>query len=101
VFPLTASFPAPQLQSPGNGANFKSREIITFQWNANNNAYFYQLQIAPNTGFTNPETNLLLNDPFWRQSAFVAQTNFWRVRFVDASGNGGPWSQVRSFSIRQ
>lgn|GEM_PF-6647811 len=101
VFPLTATFPAPPLQSPGNNKTFKPREIVDFTWAGNNNAYYYQLQIANNSSFTNPETDLLLNDPFWRQSAFSGLTLYWRVRYVAAGGGSGPWSEVRTFSIKQ
>jgi hypothetical protein len=102
VFPLVATFPAPQLQSPGNNAEFKNREIVTFTSNTNNNAYYYHLQIAQNTSFDLPITNLLLNDPLWRESAFRGPgTYFWRMRFVAAGGGAGPWSEVRRFVQRE
>jgi hypothetical protein len=101
VYPLTAVFPRPQLQSPSNGANFKNREIVTFTSNTNNNAYYYHLQIAQNTAFDAPITDLFLNDPLWRESAFRGPgTYFWRMRFVAAGGTGGPWSEVRRFVQR-
>lgn len=100
VFPLTANFPAPQLQSPGNGAGFKPRTIVTFQWNANNNAYYHHLQIASNPAFNSPETNLYLDDPIWPQSTFGGFTNYWRVRYISADGTAGPWSATRTFTIK-
>ncbi len=101
VFPLTATFPAPLLQSPGNGANINFRILVTFDWNDNNNAYYSQLQISIDNAFTNLITDVLLNESIWAQSYFNGTgTRYWRVRFVDASGNAGPWSQVRSFVER-
>lgn len=98
VFPLTATFPAPQLLSPSNGKSFKSREIVTFDWNDNNNAYYSHLQISLDKAFTNLATNLLLDESIWPQSFFNGTgTIYWRIAFVDASGNDGPWSEVRNF----
>ena len=102
VFPRTATFAAPNLQSPGNGAGFSNRTIINFTSNSQANAFYYQIQIDDNTAFTHPETDVQLNDPLWRQSAFSSYgTHYWRMRFVDASGNCGPWSATRNFLIRQ
>lgn len=104
VFPRTATFPAPILQSPSNGAGFKDRTIINFTSNTNNNAFYYHLQISNNSSFSpsNLDTELLLDDPLWRQSTFSSfGTHYWRMRFVDGSGNGGPWSAVRTFEIKQ
>lgn len=102
VFPLTATFPAPQLQSPGNGVSFKSREIVTFDWNDNNNAYGYELQIADNTSFQNLVLHIITPNSIYPASYFNGfGKRYWRVRFVDASDNPGPWSAVRTFEVKQ
>ena len=102
VFPVTTTFPAPALQSPSNGAKFKNRTIVTFTSNTNNNAYYYHLQISSVSNFSTTETDLLLDDPLWRQSAFSGfGTHYWRMRFVDAGGHGGPWSATRTFITQQ
>ncbi len=98
VFPLTATFPAPQLQSPSDGAGIGFRIQVKFTWNDNFNAYYSHFQISTDKAFTDLVTDLLLDQPIWGQSYFNGTgTRYWRVSYVDASGNQGPWSQVRSF----
>lgn len=102
VFPLHATFPAPQLQSPSSGTQLRNRTIGTFTSNSNANAYLYQLQMSTNTSFSpiTTELDIQLETPLWRQSAFnSAGIHYWRMRFVDGSGNGGPWSAVRNFDV--
>lgn len=101
VFPLTATFPAPQLLSPGNGAGFKSREIVTFDWNDNNNAYGYEFQVSDAISFQNLIIHVITPNSIFVASYFNGfGKRYWRVRFVDASNNAGPWSAVRSFEVR-
>lgn len=98
VFPLTASFPAPQLLSPGNGSGINFRTQVKFDWNDNNNAYYYHLQISTDKAFADLITDIETDQSVWGQSYFNGTgTRYWRVAFVDASGNPGPWSGVRNF----
>lgn len=100
AFPRTATFQAPVLQSPSSGTKLKNRTIANFTSNTNNNAYYYQLQISDVSNFSTTETDVLLETPLWRQSAFSSYgTHYWRMRFVDGSGNGGPWSATRNFIV--
>jgi hypothetical protein len=102
VFPLHVSFPAPQLQSPGNGSGFKNRIQVKFAWSDNANAYYHDIQISDNSSFGGtPMLEVYLNDPVWAASYFNGLgIRYWRVRYIDASGGFGPWSAVRSFEIR-
>lgn len=103
VFPRTVTnFPAPSLQSTSSGTKLKNRTIATFTSNTNANAFYTQLQITTVSNFSSiTELDALLDPPVWRQSAFNAQgIHYWRMRFVDGSGNGGPWSSVRTFDVQ-
>ncbi|MGB8191075.1 MAG: hypothetical protein WCF67_04105, partial [Chitinophagaceae bacterium] len=102
IFPATAAFPAPQLQSPGDRAGFKNRIQVKFTWSDNANAYYHDIQISDNPQFNGtPMAEVYLNDPIWAASYFNGLgVRYWRVRYVDASGNFGPWSTIRSFEIK-
>jgi hypothetical protein len=104
LFPRTATLAAPTLFSPGDRSGFGVRRVITFDWNDQNNAWCYQIQIDDDPAFTGYPAygNTCTPNSFWNQSAFgpVGSTNYWRVRAQDASGNPGPWSPVRSFVIK-
>lgn len=102
IFPAAATFSAPQLQSPGDRAGFKSRIQIKFTWSDNSNAYYHDLQISDSPTFTSSYLDeVYLNDPIWGQSYFNGLgKRYWRVRYIDASNNPGPWSAVKSFEIK-
>lgn len=89
---------APMLQSPGSGTALRNRTIGTFTSNANANACYYELQMTTFSNFSSiTEPDVLLDTPLWRQSAFNSHgIHYWWVRFVDGSGNGGPWSSIRT-----
>jgi len=70
VFPLTATFPKPVLQSPGDGAGINFRIQVKFDWNDNINAYYSHFQISIDKAFTNLITNILLDQSVWGQSYF-------------------------------
>jgi hypothetical protein len=104
LFPRTATLAAPTLLSPGDRSGFGVRRVITFDWNDQNNAWCYQIQMDDDPAFTGYPAYGEVCTPysFWNQSAFgpLGSTNYWRVRAQDASGNPGPWSPVRSFVIK-
>ena len=104
LFPRTATLAAPTLFKPGDRSGFKMREIVDFDWNDQNNAWCYHLQIDDDAAFNGypAYADVCTPNSFWRQSAFgpVGSTTYWRVRAQDASGNPGPWSVVRSFVIK-
>lgn len=104
VFPLHyRAFAAPKLQSPGNGAGFKSRIQVKFTWTDDVNAYYHDLQISADPTFSSTTMDeVYLNDPIWAQSYFNGLgKRYWRVRYIDASGAPGPWSQANWFEIKQ
>ncbi|MBK0403045.1 T9SS type A sorting domain-containing protein [Adhaeribacter sp. BT258] len=90
----------PGLVSPVNSATQVSNPPV-FTWNAANYATTYQLQIATSSGFqtivsdVNNIANLTLTAPILNWSTQY----YWRVRAVNASGNGS-WSSVRNFTTR-
>jgi hypothetical protein len=104
LFPRTATLAAPTLLSPGDRSGFDVRRVITFDWNDQNNAWCYQIQMHDDPGFAGYPAYGEVCTPtsFWNQSAFgpAGSTGYWRVRAQDASGNPSPWSQVRSFRIK-
>ncbi|MBA3647845.1 MAG: hypothetical protein H0W62_04725 [Chitinophagales bacterium] len=102
LFPLTySSFPAPQLQSPGNGSKFGLQLLVTFDWNDNNNAYLYDFQVSKDANFSAVLLELYLPTSIYPTNWFDGTgTRYWRVCFLDASQNGGPWSQVNNFEIK-
>ena len=96
--PLTSA--AAALLSPDNGSAFSSKEMISFKWAANPNAYYSQLQIS-----ATPSFGTLIYDFYVEGTTYPANyfndagNRYWRVRYVDALGNAGPWSQVRKFVV--
>lgn len=101
VYPLNYTFAAPSLQSPGNGSSFGYHRFITFQWASNANAYFSEIQVSPNTSFS-----VLNHDAYSESNIYPADyfdgtgVRYWRVRYIDGAGNAGPWSAVRSFTVK-
>jgi hypothetical protein len=76
---------------------------VTFDWNDQNNAWCYQIQIDDERTFAVVSyANVCTPNSIFVQSAFgpVGSTTYWRVRAKDASGNPGPWLQTRSFRIQ-
>lgn len=101
LFPLTVNIPAPSLQSPGNNSGFDYHRQVIFDWSDLNDAYYYEIQVASSTAFatlnfsSGPLVSTVPADYFDGSG-----TRYWRVRGVDASGNGGAWSTVRSFVVK-
>lgn len=102
VFPLHATFPAPKLQSPGNGAGFKNRLLVKFTWVDNADAYYHDIQISDSPRFGVASIHeAYLDDPIWAASYFNGLgKRYWRVRYIDASGTPGPWSEAWNFEIK-
>jgi hypothetical protein len=110
IFPANPTLGAPSLQSPGNGAKLSFRRLTTFDWTDVANAAWYELQIDSNTAFLPPfAINVGPTQSFWAGNAAfgipsegVPETGvkYWRVRAVSASGTTGPWSSVRSLTVR-
>jgi hypothetical protein len=101
LYPLTASIPAPSLQSPGSNSKFDFHRQVIFDWSDLNDAYYYEIQVSSTTTFavlnfsSGPLVSTTVGDYFDGSGV-----RYWRVRGVDASGNGGSWSAVRSFEVK-
>lgn len=101
LYPLTAAIPAPSLLSPGSGSGFGFHRQVIFDWSDLNEAYYYEIQVASSTAFTTlnfssgPLVSTTVGDYFDGSGV-----RYWRVRGIDASGNGGAWSAVRSFTVK-
>ena len=106
LFPLSINLPAPSLQSPGNGSSFGFHRQVIFDWSDLNDAYYYEIQVSENTSFTTmafnsgPLVSTTVADYFDGTGTGGVGTRYWRVRGVDASGNGGTWSAVRNFVVK-
>lgn len=101
VFPATATFPAPQLSKPGNGAKVNFGLNVLFDWSDNNNAWYHELQISHSPTFATLWFETGFPDSYYTTNYLASNTtHYWRVRYVDASGNPGPWSEVRSFFVK-
>jgi uncharacterized delta-60 repeat protein len=90
---------APMLISPANN----SFDIIltpVLDWNLSLDAVTYSLQVANNSGFTNPVINLTgITNHEYSVPANIFSTNkhyYWRVNAVNPAGTGD-WSAVYNF----
>jgi hypothetical protein len=97
--PLTSA--AAALLTPGDGSALSSEEMISFKWAANPAAYYSQLQISATPSFAKLIYDFYVEGTTYPANYFNdAGTRYWRVRYVDALGNAGPWSQPRSFVVK-
>ena len=75
-------------------------QSVTFSWSSVAGAASYELQVDDSTAFSAP---LVLSRSVAgaQSSATLPKANLsWRVRAIDASGNPGAWSTVRSLEIK-
>lgn len=101
LYPAQATFQAPQLSKPGKDAKLKFGLQVTFDWSDNLNAWYHELQISHSPTFETLWDETGTTESFYPTSYLASNTtHYWRVRFVDASGNPGPWSEVRSFFVK-
>jgi glucose/arabinose dehydrogenase len=81
--------PPPVLVSPQNGATDQP-SIVRLVWNSASTADRYECQIAYDTGFTHPAfpDSAIADTSLWAGPFPVDTTCYWRVRGINASGNG-------------
>ena len=100
TFNPTTSTPAPGLNSPPNNA---TNQVITptLIWSPSSGALSYDLQVSPNSSFTELTYSDSLIAGNQRPALNLNGTTiyYWRVRARSAVGVS-PWSQVWSFTTR-
>ncbi|MCU0453925.1 MAG: Ig-like domain-containing protein [Bacteroidetes bacterium] len=94
---IVAPADAPFLSQPSNGLTMVSI-AATFRWNAVSVAAAYQLQLAGDAGFTQivADSAGITDTTLTIAGLEHAHMYYWRVRGVNASGDGA-WSDVWSF----
>jgi hypothetical protein len=91
--------PAPALISPANDATVS--QPVTFDWADANAAVSYQIQIDDASSFPSPlVADATVNVSRFTTNSLPAKRLWWRVRGINSSGTGGPWSVVRRFSVQ-
>ena len=100
VAPAPGALAAPSLLSPANDARFSVGQAVNFDWSDVTGAASYMIQIDDTDTFAAP---LMLNQRVTVSqyvAAIPASRPFWRVRAVDAAGNLGAWSAVRTLRVQ-
>lgn len=83
------------------GSSSKFGLNLLFDWNDHNNAWYHDLQISLSATFEPMWLEIGFPDSFYTTNYLASnKTHYWRVRLVDASGNPGPWSEVRNFFVK-
>ena len=93
--------PAPPLPAAPQDAARLSGSTTRFEWLAAGSGATYTLQLTRDRDFS----ELLLDRPglagtHTEIDGMAPGTYFWRVGGVDSRGQAGPWSDVRSFTLR-
>jgi subtilisin family serine protease len=92
---------APQLSSPDNGAyiNISTPEL---NWLGDVNSITYHLQVSTSSSFSSSYIKQQYQDLTTSSivlSSLPDKKYFWRVRAANSTGDWGPWSVSRSFTI--
>jgi hypothetical protein len=97
----TGPLAAPALSAPASGGRVTAGQSVTFSWSAVAGAASYAVQVDDSTAFTAPLTvSQSVTGTQFSTSTLPKATLSWRVRAVDAAGNPGTWSSVRSLQVR-
>ncbi|MBO6620975.1 MAG: T9SS type A sorting domain-containing protein [Balneola sp.] len=90
----------PQLTSPLNNATDLDT-LVSFQWNASNDAEAYEIQVA-----TDSEFNIIFFEDSLSATTVenikfeFSSTYYWRVRAVNSVGESA-WTSGRTFTVRE
>jgi len=101
TFNLSTDFPVVTLLSPTDKFT-TSNQAPAFEWNIEDRAASYQLQVAIDAEFNNliidqaTTDNTATNIDIFQQGRY-----FWRITAIDKNGNKGKHSEVREFYIKQ
>ena len=92
--------PPPTLLSPTNGASAASGSTVILDWN-DLDGISYWIQVDDSPQFTAPlfVDQSSSRTSSWQTSTLPVGTLHWRVQTLDAYGNGGDWSEVRTLTI--
>ena len=89
---------APTLVSPGNNSTGISANPTLSWTDPEPDISLYELEIATDSGFTqNLQDITSISSTSYQSNLVYSTTYYWRVRAVNANGNG-PWSNAWSFT---
>lgn len=97
ILPLVPA--KPPLSAPANKASTNDT-TPTFTWNAVPYGNTYQIQIATTNKFTVIVRDQIVAGTTYTPTALPLGPYHWRVRAINVNGEPGPWSVLRSLSIR-
>lgn len=97
----SASTPGtPTFTSPANNATFNHGQMINFSWSGVSGGFTYELQIATSSSFASTTVDVSLPTPGYTTSSLSNRQFWWRARAMDQYGGWGPWSTVRTLTVR-
>ncbi|MBV9291459.1 MAG: hypothetical protein JO222_03330, partial [Frankiales bacterium] len=97
--PISSQAP-PTLTAPANNTTTAVKDVV-LTWTAVTYATSYQVQLSPNSDFTNnvvglPDSGKTINTTYQVPVSLPHDEYYWRVRAIDAGGHTG-WSAARTF----
>jgi predicted phage tail protein len=100
-FTVAGGLSAPVLNSPADGSSTSDR-TPSFSWGSVSGASRYNIQLSTSPTFGSLNLNQTRSGTSYTvgNNLTVGRTYYWRVRAIDAAGNAGPWSAVRSLAIQ-
>ncbi|HKJ88144.1 MAG TPA: fibronectin type III domain-containing protein, partial [Gammaproteobacteria bacterium] len=88
----------PALISPADGANEQLINSLSLQWNTAEYASSYRVQVATDSGFTDPTVNVSSSDPSYILTNLAPETtHYWRICSVRGDSTSS-WSSFREFT---
>jgi hypothetical protein len=91
---------APVPVAPASGAITTVRPAYSWSAVSSGGTTTYELEVDDNSGFSSPDVDVTVTTTSSLPAISLRQgTNYWRVRAIDAAGNIGPWSVLRSWTV--
>jgi hypothetical protein len=100
VRPIPPAPPAaPTLVAPANAGRVTAGQSVTFDWSDVAKAASYVLQVSSSSAFTTTVLERTVTASQVAAALTAKGDRWWRVRAIDAGGNPGAWSAVRTFRV--